>query len=238
MIAPSVSVYYTQDHHFDKEEDWAEHWAAAGECGNSLVPLKSGMVCKQSDKVIVQQRWPYVALQGELGAPDIKFSDLDFRLLVAGELEIIGSNMISQPERSGRIQLLKQIVYLHAGYSLEIMKKVYVSIVGKIEMGVLDWNQCNTSLAFLNEIQWILTKLTAEGRAKTFKASKLLKNGGTDTYFCKEYQKDQCTKQEWHAATVQGKRVSVLHICAKCWLVGKQKAYHPEIDTKCPYKSD
>ncbi len=143
--------------------------------------------------------------------------------------------MISQLERSGRIQLLKQIVYLHTGYSWEIMKKAYVAIVGKIEMGVLDWSQSNTSTAFLNEIQWILTKLTAEGRAKTFKASKNIKNGETDTYFCKEYQKDQCTKQEGHAATVQGKQVSVLHICAKCWLVGKQ---NPENDTQCPHKSD
>ncbi len=189
------SDYYKHDHHFDKEEDWAENWAVAGEFGKSLVPLKSAMVGKQSDKVIVQQRWPHVALQGELRAPDIKFSDLDFRLLVVGELEIIGSNMISQPERFGRVQLLKQIVYWHAGYSCEIMKKVYVSIVGKIEMGVLDWNQCNTSTAFFKEIQWILTKLTAEGRDKTFKASKHLKNVGTDTYFGKEYKKDQCTKQ-------------------------------------------
>ncbi len=114
------------------------------------------------------------------------------------------------------------------------MKKVYVAIVGKIEMGVLDWSQCNnTSTAFLNEIQWILTKLTAEGRAKTYKASKCIKNGETDTYLCKEYQKDQCTKKKGMQL-----QVSVLHICAKCWLVGKLKAYHPKNDTQCPYKSD
>ncbi len=37
-----------EGHHIDRDDEWFENWAVAGECGKYLVPLKSGMVCKQT----------------------------------------------------------------------------------------------------------------------------------------------------------------------------------------------
>ena len=53
--------------------------------------VKSGMVAKASDDVQNPQTWPQTALQYEYINKSVAFQDLDFKLFVAGELEIISS---------------------------------------------------------------------------------------------------------------------------------------------------
>jgi hypothetical protein len=61
--------------------------------------LKSGIDAKSSDAVRAPQVFPQSVLQYEYVNSDIKFRDLDFRLFVAGELEIIDSALIGEVER-------------------------------------------------------------------------------------------------------------------------------------------
>ncbi|VDI04268.1 Hypothetical predicted protein [Mytilus galloprovincialis] len=53
--------------------------------------VKSGMVAKASDDVQNPQTWPHTTLQYEYINKSVSFQDLDLKLFVAGELEIIGS---------------------------------------------------------------------------------------------------------------------------------------------------
>ena len=53
--------------------------------------VKSVMVAKASDDVQNPQTWPQTALQYEYINKSVAFQDLDFKLFVAGELEIISS---------------------------------------------------------------------------------------------------------------------------------------------------
>ena len=50
------------------------------------------------------------------------FSELDFRLFVAAELEIVTSAKTSEAEKTGRVHLLKQLAYLCGRYSFESLK--------------------------------------------------------------------------------------------------------------------
>jgi hypothetical protein len=112
-------------------------------------------VAKATDYVKFPQTWPHVALQDDFSNQSLEFNDLDFRLFVAGELEIATSQDIQEGERAGRLRLLKQLAYLNGAHQWDIIKKIYVAIVRKIELGSLHWGSC-----FLNDIQWILTKHT------------------------------------------------------------------------------
>jgi hypothetical protein len=54
----------------------------------------------------------------------MSFEDLEFNLFVAGELEIISGNKISDKEKKGRIKLLKKISYFYELYNGNALKKL------------------------------------------------------------------------------------------------------------------
>ena len=82
--------------------------------------LKSGINAKASDRVKFPQRWPKAYLQFEFVNKQIKFDDLDFKQFVAGELEIMGEEDLSQTEKAGRLNLLKKIVYYSSNTSSKV----------------------------------------------------------------------------------------------------------------------
>ena len=54
-------------------------------------------------------------------------------LFCAGELEIIGNAKIKEVERSGRINLLKKIMYLNTSYDFKTLKSYYAACLNEIE---------------------------------------------------------------------------------------------------------
>ena len=80
---------------------------------------KSGIKAKASDKVKSPQKWPHAHLQYELVNKEMKFDDLDYRLFIAGELEIISESCLSSVEKQGRINLLKKIIYYNSTQRFE-----------------------------------------------------------------------------------------------------------------------
>ena len=99
---------------------------------------KSGIYDKPSDKVVKKQLWPQSKLQYEYAGSKISFEDLEFNLFVAGELEIISGNKISDKEKKGRIKLLKKISYFYELYEWKGIKKLYAHIIRQIENGLAD----------------------------------------------------------------------------------------------------
>ena len=74
---------------------------------------KSGINAKASDRVKHPQKWPHSHLQFEFVNKQVKYDELDFKLFVAGELEIISDPELSSSERLGRLTLLKKLVYYY-----------------------------------------------------------------------------------------------------------------------------
>lgn len=66
--------------------------------------IKSGLERRALDYVVNPQIWPHMKLQYEYCGKDINFSDLNFRMLIAGELEIISDSNLSGTERAGRLR--------------------------------------------------------------------------------------------------------------------------------------
>ena len=98
--------------------------------------VKSGMVARASDDVQNPQTWPQTALQYEYINKSVAFQDLDFKLFVAGELEIIISRKTKIDERNTRLSLLKKIVYYSNIYQWKALLYFYAAFLRQIE-GVL-----------------------------------------------------------------------------------------------------
>jgi hypothetical protein len=96
--------------------------------------LKSGQECKITDKVDTQLTYAHMNLKYSWANMGLKFSDLDFPLLVAGELSTIKNGNISEAEKQGRLELLiasayhaktyewSDVLNFHRTYMLEIEK--------------------------------------------------------------------------------------------------------------------
>ena len=79
---------------------------------------------KASDKVKHPQIWPHSVLQYEFVSENVKFKDLDLKMFVAGELEI----------------LMTKIVYFSSLYDRKRLLQYYAAWLRRIEMGTNSWH--------------------------------------------------------------------------------------------------
>ena len=195
---------------------------------------KSGISAKASDKVKFPQEWPHAHLQYEHVNKHVKFQDLNFKLLVAGELEILSAEDLSKEERQGRLKLLKKIVYYSSSYEFEGLKAYYAAWLRDIELGIKKWSDDP------QEIETpILTKHLLKNKSSTFKK---ISNQGVSQqsdriWFCSLYQRNKCAHKSTHLQVVKGKQRMATHICATCWQKDKKKLEHPECSSSCPHIS-
>ena len=202
--------------------------------------LKSGITAKASDRVKHPQKWPQAHLQYEHVSKQIQFKDLDFKLFIAGELEIISEDGLPESERIGRTKLLKKIVYFSNTYDFEGLKEFYAAWVREIEMGLKTWLDSTHELesAVLSKHvkphKYFANKTSFKKDTRPSSKS----NPSSDDekiWFCSLYQKNKCSNRANHMVVYKGKMRMAMHICATCWLKDKQKLEHPESSTACPH---
>ena len=202
--------------------------------------LKSGITAKASDRVKHPQKWPQAHLQYEHVSKQVQFKDLDFKLFIAGELEIISEDGLPESERIGRMKLLKKIIYFSNTYSFEGLKEFYAAWVREIEMGLKTWLDSTHELESA-----VLGKHVKPQKSFGFKSGfkkdthpSSKQNQSSDEekiWFCSLYQKNKCSNRANHMVVYKGKMRRAMHICATCWLKDKQKLEHPESSTACPH---
>ena len=100
---------------------------------------KSGIRAKASDTVHYPQKHPQAYLKYEFTSSNLAFQSLEMNLFCAGELQIIESTKITEAERTGRISLLKKIMYLNTSYDFKTLKSYYAACLNEIEIGHKTW---------------------------------------------------------------------------------------------------
>ena len=100
---------------------------------------KSGIKAKASDSVKCPQKYPQAFLRYEFVSSNVTFEKLDLNLFVCGELEIISDKKTKQPEKSGRLKLLKKIMYNSSCYEFVTLKSFYAACLREIEVGNKTW---------------------------------------------------------------------------------------------------
>lgn len=217
---------------------------------------RSGLSKRSTDIVKSPQIWPHIMLKYEYCGKEISFGDLDFRLFIAGELEILAISSLKQEERSARLRLLQEIVYNFQFYEWSSIRKLYAAILRRIETGEYDWQSDYGKLQGM-----VLVKLTPNvsnsfvGKEKSMGSKfgdRSFNNPNTTTvnsksvpnrsklqemtWFCRLYQKNKCGKEADHDGKLKnGTEVTFYHICASCFLKDGMKLSHPECSSACPH---
>ncbi|RLF63523.1 MAG: hypothetical protein DRN30_06460 [Thermoplasmata archaeon] len=209
--------------------------------------VKSGATARSIDLVKSAQRWAHAALPNDFNAEsNLSFTDLDFRLLVAGEMEIILECQPSQVEVLGRLNLIRSLANLLGSYSWAAVRSVYAAVLRKIEQGSADWSsdilQTMHYTLLTADRQARATAAPAEARGQPYagKRKSGANSGNTapdKIWFCSEYQRGACPLKDAHQKELYGKLVTVQHVCAKCLLKDRREAKHPDTSSVCPHYS-
>jgi hypothetical protein len=206
--------------------------------------IKSGIEAKASDKVKRAQLYPHSTLQYEYLAKGANFWDLDFRALVAGEMEIITHPGISEEERMGRCHLLKKIAYYHPIYEWNALLNLYAAVLRRIELGQATWV---TILDNCHEIEIPILarhlkpqkgdKAGAKSGGGSGQNGKLQNLKADDrTWFCSLWNRGTCNRPDSHPGKRGKFQVVFKHIRAQCWLTDQVPRAHTESDPSCPQK--
>jgi hypothetical protein len=183
------------------------------------------------------QRWAQSGLLEEYSAESVSFSDLDLAMFTAGELGVALSVDTSKIERASRLNLLKELCYLATKKPMSFIRKVYASILNKIELCQLRWGD-----DVHPQIQWMLAmeqevvvskkadrKDMGGGRSKGSR-------GGANNFWCLAFNKGNCNQPENHEVFHKGSMIKAGHFCARCFDKEKRKVPHSEISETCPHK--
>ena len=199
---------------------------------NKKSKLKSGRFAKYTTRVIKPQRWPHNHLDPQFIHNIPKFNDLSWDQMVAGELAVILTTK-SEKQKLGRIKLLRQLAYwkIRSNDVLRV-RKLYTAVVSAIEQGEYKWD----SDFKLMEVM-VMGEVAVRGQTNNTQKSREQKS----IFFCRKYQQGECTqplKNNGHTGQLGSRTVTMLHICATCWLKDKKQEKHSEKSGECPHKKE
>lgn len=198
---------------------------------------KSGISAKASDKVKYPQKWPHSHLQFEYVNKQVKYDELDFKLFIAGELEIISEESLPRSERKGRLNLLKKIVYYSNTYDFKGLKSFYAAWLREIELGKKSWTDDSQQIESAILTKHIRPHKPQQSKKESYTDKKAKASSEEKIWFCSAYQRNKCTFRANHMVVVKGQMRMATHICATCWQRDKNKLEHPECSSSCPYAS-
>lgn len=197
--------------------------------------LKSG-ISKKSHKVRIvrQELYPHQLLNYEFTNKEVAFKDLTFAMLVAGEMEIIALDDVSQDEKDMRIELLKKLAYHSAYLEHDTLLDIYATFVGNIEKGVISWNS-KRALERLEQNMLLRSINKQKNIAKV--SPKKEERALPKVVYCLDYNKGRCSEQDSHEGKWNGQVCLKNHICSRCLKADGSKRNHPETDKDCPSKN-
>ena len=183
-------------------------------------------------------KWPNEHLgarYNNYGKSDLKYKQLDLRLLVAGEMNVVMGEDVDQYERMGRMQLLSDVVYNSAHYQWPAVLRFHAAVLTEVENGHMRWGDSYSRLEQQMLMPYPQTK---------FKPDKKILGRGRDgrgkadesrTIYCADYQKDLCRHSDTHQGQFFGQTVTLHHVCHVCLMQDNKKVSHPSSSTECPH---
>lgn len=143
---------------------------------------------------------------------------------------------IKEVERSGRLNLLKRIMYLNTSYDFKTLKSFYAACLNEIEIGLKTWNDDFQSIesAILSKH---VPKQKSQGKKSGFrnKDDSEKKSTEENIWFCSLYQRNKCSQKISHTERKNGRMHFAQHVCATCWQKDSKKLEHPECSSACPH---
>ena len=218
---------------------------------DSLKDKHSGIKDKCSEVVVKKQLYPHATLQQEFlwgwDGNGIEYKDLTFGLFVAGELEIILSDLTNKQECKQRLDMLRLTAYRSQYVKWQKLLHLHAAIIRKIESGLATWDSNFDQVEKMvlenpgkaDWGSWLGMRKGASGIDN--KPSGPLRRGDAGStanrgkWWCREFQSGTCSKSAPHTKNIRGREMIVKHICAKCFQ--KDGAEHAHGDRDPVWKS-
>jgi hypothetical protein len=167
-------------------------------------------------------------LQLEYANKKIKFEDLKYNQLVAGEMEIIIACK-NDKEKTGRLRLLKKISYYYELYDWKALLQFYAAWICRIESGQNKWSDDSVDI----ETPMLASSVKPKQNKLNKGASNMTKS--PVVWFCSDFQRKRCSFSGSHDKVIKGVTRHVKHICANCLLKDNKQLPHAESDPSCPH---
>ena len=184
--------------------------------------IKSGFLDKPKLMVVLKLKWPHMNQNPRYVTEPLTFNQLSFQQFVGGECRMILKTR-NVDEVYGRLRVLSKVAYLFEQCrSWEKARSTYFAILSSIEEGEATWNSSfgHYDLMCPAQIETKSEQNKAEQKPNTLNKSR---NMVRRDYFCKEFQKGECTLQGVHKAWIRNNLESVEHLFSmlqgKAWKI-------------------
>ena len=195
----------------------------------------SGIHDSVSNDIVSKQRFPHSQLQQEylydVDGENVVYHNLSFGLFVAGEMEIISDPLTDPKEAIRRQELLKITAYRSRYIPWPKLLHLHAAILQKIESGRATWESNFDSIEkmVLENPDHLANNESELGHHNSAMQQRV--------FWCWNFNKSTCDMQHQHPERVNGKHVSVKHICATCHYHEKVERAHSESSNQCPWFS-
>ena len=190
---------------------------------------KSGFLDKPKSNVVEKLIWPHMNQNPRYVTSSLNFNQLTFQQFVGGETRTI-QKCKDEQEKSGRLRLLSKVAYLFEQCkNWDKARAVYFAIISSIEEGEADWDSQFGHYDMM--CPWV--------PENDSKAEKLRKVGGNNTttpkreFFCKDYQKGECSIASPHRLWIKNQYEMVEHYCMPCFKAKMGKLVHVPNSPDC-----
>jgi hypothetical protein len=221
----------------------------------------SGRLTKVENHIVKQVVWPHVVIEPKFVSKSVSYDELDFPLLVAGELGIALSRGTSEQELRNRLNLLRLLAYCYRNCGWDTVRQFHSSALTEVERGQRQWtdnrysdittgvllvaanNRVDQAVVGAAQPAVVQAGVAAGPAAPQAQQGRPARRGrqqrsaaprvGPARYFCKAFNQGNCVHNGAHRGTVGGREQLVEHICATCWLEFGEAVPHAEVKD-CP----
>jgi hypothetical protein len=208
----------------------------------------SGRAAKAEYNVQKEIKWPHSVLEFQFTGKSVAYDDLDFSLLVAGEVSIVLDSTTSPTERIGRLNLLKHLAYYNRKRDWQEITNLHASFLAQVESNKREWS--DTDLSELKSTVFLSGNNCGDSKSRVstgqntgYKFKKgpgpvkkaRFANSGTaysprsDRSFCSDFNQGQCPHDKAHEGILGDGHYHMLeHICATCLLDYNEVQRHAE----------
>ena len=219
------------DQIYSYRESKKKHRRKKSKSSSRKIHRRSGKSRKISSNVKYPQQWPHSQLSLHFVSKNKKYEDLSLEEFCAGYATIL-ENTESRSEQKYRIVHLKDIMYLATKYRWDCVLNFHAACLLEIERGHVKWGDSFQSLQITTLAGGFLPTGSVHQR------SSLVKGHDGPVVFCRNFQRGLCAEESDHWGEFNGSTRYLRRICAKCWLLHKRKAPHPETADDCPSKEE
>ena len=226
----------------DDTDDKLEGQIPAKKQKKGKKPIKSGIFAKASSTKLLKSvlhAQAMIDIDEVVDGKDIHFHDLSFNLLIAGEMEIVLSN-ISSAEKWTRLQILRRLAYKSQILEIDILRDAYAGFLRKIERGTYSWGSASAVREFDELLRFKAARQgSKQVETKMSLANTSSKSGGSrysKKFYCLDYNRGKCPYPDSHEGTFNKKSVFKVHMCKNCWEKDSMERKHCENSSECPYK--